>query len=115
MVFSDSCSCLPPLSYFQGAQRREEKDSEAKLRGSLLAWLGSHLPHLAAILLTGGPGMAVQAFQLIVGGSEKACSLTPKRNTQINPPSHACFGSTYTKIGTVHCSSIYNSQDMEAT
>lgn len=62
------------------------KDSEAKLRGYLLALVRSHLPYLAAILLTGGPGTAAQAFWLIVGSSEEACSLTSERNTQINPP-----------------------------
>lgn len=62
------------------------KASGAKLRGNLLALLGSHLPHLAAILLTGGPGAAAQALQLIVGDSEKDCSLTAESNTQTKPP-----------------------------
>lgn len=48
------------------AESRAGKDSKAKLSGNLMPLLGSHLPHLAVILLTGGPGMASEALQLIV-------------------------------------------------
>lgn len=78
------------FSYFQGGgggQSTAGKASGANLRGNLLALLAWHLPHLAAVLLTGGPGAAAQALQLIVGYSEKDCSLTAESSTQTNPPS----------------------------